>query len=96
MKLKTFYEWAIEAKDEHGDIIDIDFSDKLKNFSDAHYTGDYDVVLYRNVYTMEDYGNGPERDDLDYREYFYPKDEEDYKDMPKKYQKEYDKLKQGK
>jgi len=29
--MKTVYEWSYETLDENGDIIDVDFSDRLKN-----------------------------------------------------------------
>lgn len=34
MKKHVFYEWSLEITDKNGDIIDIDFNEKLSDFSD--------------------------------------------------------------
>lgn len=45
----VIYEWDIETTDEHGDIIDHSFSDKLKDLY-APVGSNKHLVLVRNVY----------------------------------------------
>lgn len=44
------YEWKLETLDEHGDIIDTDFSDSLTiDFFNASYSSEHDLCLVRSV-----------------------------------------------
>jgi hypothetical protein len=42
----TTYEWDIETTDDHGDVIDHNFADKLKDFPEID--GDLVLVKYTN------------------------------------------------
>lgn len=59
--MSVHYEWSIESSDEHGDIHDLNFSDKLSFFKPADLTYDpkagefrKELVLVRTVGTDED------------------------------------------
>lgn len=91
---RVSYEWALEHKDEHDDIIDIEFFDptecpKLPTSSTT------DLALVR--YEAEGYPDDPDSYMEDYRTYAYPKDGklpaefEDRQPIPKRLQKEFSK-----
>lgn len=64
MKSETKYEWCYETVDEHGDIIDSDFQDKLFQFSKPRMTDT--LCLIRRT--------GNEIDGEQERQYAYVKD----------------------
>ncbi len=88
LKTKVFYEWAIETQDEHGDIVDVNFADKLKDFKPYELESRYDIALYRNTYGIEG-AETWEHADLKDREYFYPNNQPDLEKMTKRHQAEY-------
>jgi hypothetical protein len=60
----VYYEWDIEEVDEHGDIQDHDFRDRLKDFGVTPTIGErYHLVLVRNT--------GDEYEGVVYREWAY-------------------------
>ena len=62
--MKVAYEWSYELTDEHGDIIDSNFADKLSYFSKSEKVGD--LVLVRN--------EGDEINGVEDRQWAYVKD----------------------
>lgn len=60
--MKVAYEWCYEVTDEHGDIIDSNFADKLSDFSK---TEEGELVLVRN--------EGDEINGLEDRQWAYVK-----------------------
>jgi len=56
MSCKVNYEWVIEHEDEHGDIIDLDFGDKISDFRKDDFEPidgcvKATLLLVRNEYT---------------------------------------------
>ena len=52
--MATIYEWCIETVDEHDDIIDLDFSDKLSAFKPSEIDTTHRLALLCNVGTDDD------------------------------------------
>lgn len=47
MRTEVKYEWSIETVDEHGDIVDCDFSDTLAAFKDEWPVPNVELALLR-------------------------------------------------
>jgi hypothetical protein len=87
MKERVTWEWSIEHVDEHGDIVHVDFSDKLdKYFASQQTHSDAVVTVIVAVRYL-----GEDDDGERGRDYYYP-DEKDFARVPKKMRAEYARL----